>query len=197
VLDIKKLNETNQTNGTLRFKFAEMKTGKSAFLIIKYDSHTRKGFWAKIFKVVPNATEGENRSVKLTSRIGIDKQGLVLTRECNLAHYIKVEEFDEYNNLVVIDEAQFLSAKQVEFLKYIADNNNVEIICYGLRTDFKSQMFEGSKRLLELADDVVYHKTLCKCGRQANVNSRDNDNDQQIQIGDSYTVMCYDCYTKK
>ena len=104
-----------------------------------------------------------------------------------------------------MDECQFLSEKQVDQLADIVIIYNVPVLCFGLRTDFRTKMFPGSKRLLEIADSITEIKTICACGKKATVNVRMDENGrivtegEQILIGgnDRYTPMCYQCYMEK
>ena len=106
---------------------------------------------------------------------------------------------------LLIDEAQFLTPKQVEELAALADVFCVNILCYGLRTDFKSELFPGSKRLFEIADCVEEIKSSCYCGSKTIMNARINSNKEivtdgeQIEIGgdDRYVSLCRKCYFTK
>ncbi|HCS75731.1 MAG TPA: hypothetical protein DIW17_17895 [Clostridiales bacterium] len=102
--------------------------------------------------------------------------------------------------MFIVDEAQFLTAKQVDELKDIAVSG-FPVICYGLKTDFQTHLFEGSKRLIEIADFIQEIPILCKCGRKAEVNARISGSrivksGNQILIGDGerYRPMCYRCW---
>lgn len=103
----------------------------------------------------------------------------------------------------MVDEAQFLTKKQVDELAQIVDEYVINVICYGLRTDFSTNLFEGSKRLLEIADNIEEMKISCTCGNKAIVNARFDDNNlildgEQILIGgdDIYLPLCRKCYNK-
>lgn len=106
---------------------------------------------------------------------------------------------------ILVDEAQFLTESQVEELAAIADKYGVNIICYGLRTDFQSHLFPGSKRLFEIADSVEEIKSSCYCGCKTVFNARVNANKEivtdgeQVEIGgdDKYVSLCRKCYFKK
>lgn len=104
-------------------------------------------------------------------------------------------------NLIICDEAQFLTEKQVEELKMLTDFSNIQVFCYGLKTDFTSHLFEGSKRLLELASKTVELPVICDCGNAAVINARLVDNKvvtegEQIDIGgdEKYKAFCYSCW---
>ena len=104
---------------------------------------------------------------------------------------------------IICDEAQFLTASQVEDLKMIADRDDIQVLCYGLRTDFRSQLFEGSKRLFELASVVKNIPVICDCGNFAVVNARIvngavTTEGNQVDIGgdEKYRAFCYACWKK-
>jgi thymidine kinase len=103
---------------------------------------------------------------------------------------------------IFVDEAQFLTEKQVEELSRIVDDCNVNVMCYGLRTDFQTKLFPGSKRLFELADTIEEIKSTCQCGGKAIVNARIDKNGNvvtegaQVEVGaeDKYITLCRQCY---
>ena len=105
---------------------------------------------------------------------------------------------------ILIDEAQFLTEQQVEQLAKIVDDMDIEIMCFGLRTDFQSKLFQGSKRLMELADEIEEVKSRCSCGRKTSINARFDENGnivtfgEQIVIGgnDKYKPLCRKCWNK-
>lgn len=104
---------------------------------------------------------------------------------------------------IICDEAQFLTKDQVEELKLLADEKDIQVLCYGLRTDFKSQLFEGSKRLFELASVVKNIPVICDCGNFAVINARIKDGaivteGDQVDIGgdDKYRAFCYACWRR-
>ena len=106
---------------------------------------------------------------------------------------------------ILVDESQFLTSEHVEQLRAIVDDLDISVICYGLRTDFQTHLFEGSKRLFELADSIEEMKISCSCGKKAIFNARFNENGElvtsgeQILIGgeDIYKPMCSRCYRKE
>lgn len=106
---------------------------------------------------------------------------------------------------VLVDESQFLTEKQVDGLATIADVYNVNVVCYGLKTDFQRHLFPGSKRLIEIADEVEEIKTTCRCGRKALFNVRIDSKGKiltegaQVEVGaeDKYITLCRKCYNEK
>ena len=117
------------------------------------------------------------------------------------------EKNDDENKLrwILVDESQFLTGYQVEQLRAIVDNFDINVMCYGLRTDFQTHLFEGSKRLFELADDIDEMKISCTCENKAIFNARFNEfgvivtDGEQVLIGgeDKYKPICSKCYRKE
>ncbi len=146
----------------------------------------------------------------ISSRIGISRPCTPVSTDTNIFDYIQnavelasVTGGDKFE-WVLVDEAQFLTSVQVEQLAAIVDELDINVMCYGLRTDFQTKLFEGSKRLLELADNIEELKISCECGRKAIVNTRIDKNGEivldgeQIEIGgnDRYISLCRRCYHK-
>jgi thymidine kinase len=108
-------------------------------------------------------------------------------------------------DVIICDECQFLTEAQVDQMKYIAEFLNTPVLCFGLRSDFLTKMFEGSKRLFEIADSINEIKSVCKCGKKAIVNARIDENGKvitqgnQIEIGgnDKYESMCWGCWQER
>jgi thymidine kinase len=106
---------------------------------------------------------------------------------------------------ILIDEAQFLSARQVDELAAVVDDFGANVVCYGLRTDFQSHLFEGSRRLFEIADTIDEVKSTCTCGRKTIVNARMDSNGDiitegaQVEIGgnERYMAVCRKCWRNK
>lgn len=142
---------------------------------------------------------------KVTSRIGISQDAFLFRSETNLFDEINEYLKKEKVHCVLVDEAQFLSKQQVYQLSDVVDKLNIPVLCYGLRTDFQAELFEGSKYLLAWADQLEELKTICYCGRKANFVLRLNDQGEvikegaQIQIGgnDSYLSVCRLHYKEK
>ena len=142
---------------------------------------------------------------KVTSRIGISQDAFLFCSETNLFDEINKYLKKEKVHCVLVDEAQFLSKQQVYQLSDVVDKLKIPVLCYGLRTDFQAELFEGSKYLLAWADQLEELKTICYCGRKANFVLRLNDQGEvikegaQIQIGgnDSYLSVCRLHYKEK
>ncbi len=190
--------------GKLYFRYGTMGSAKTALLLTTaYNFEERKMSYVCL-KPVVDTRESTN---VIRSRIGIE-------RECRWIHpdtdiyQMAREMFEETLTLVdwfLVDEAQFLTANQVDQLAAIVDDFGSNVICYGLRTDFKSHLFEGSRRLFEIADTIDEIKSTCTCGRKTIINARiDSKGDfveegEQVEIGgdDRYIAVCRKCWRNK
>lgn len=194
-------------NSKLYFKFSPMEAGKSAMLLIEAYNFEKRNIGILCMK--PSLDNREN-SEKIYSRIGIEKDCFSILPDYNIFNIVKniisqKEEDEQPLQWILVDESQFLTEEQVEQLRAIVDDMGINVMCYGLRTDFQTHLFKGSKRLLELADDISELKISCSCGRKAIFNARFNENGElvtsgeQILIGgeDKYKPMCSKCYRKE
>ena len=108
-------------------------------------------------------------------------------------------------DVIITDEAQFFTPAQIDQLRALVDEEDIPVLCFGLRTDFLTHFFPGSQRLMELADSLTEIKTVCACGRKATVNARIDGEGRivtegaQVMLGgnDSYVAMCHKCWKKK
>lgn len=153
-----------------------------------------------------------------TRDVGVIKSRAGLERKCTLiSHDVNIyDSIYEYNEImsekndaplkwILVDECQFLTEEQVDQLSDIVDYMDINVMCYGLRTDFKSHLFNGSKRLFEIADDIQEIKSSCSCGHKTSINARFNRNGDiitegtQILVGgdDIYTPLCRKCWKNK
>lgn len=193
-------------NGKLYFKYGPMESGKSVFLLMNAHSFETRNIGILCMKPSVDDREGIDT---IKSRMGIERECLAVYPSYDIYKIIescitKTDPNDTPLQWILVDECQFLTSKQVEQLRRIVDDFNINVKCYGLRTDFKTKLFEGSKRLFELADDIEEMKISCNCGRKAIFNVRFNENGQvvtngeQILIGgeDKYRPMCSKCYMK-
>ena len=132
------------------------------------------------------------------SRAGISAEAVLINEDDNIEDIVNsVDELD----IVIVDEVQFLKKEQVDNLRNIVDRDIAAVMCYGLKTDYMGNLFEGSKRLLEIADSIREIKCLCPCGRKAIMNARYSDgkiiySGDRIDIGgnDKYKALCYKCW---
>jgi thymidine kinase len=170
-----------------------MNSSKSAnLLMIKYN-YEEQGFRVALLK--PSLDDREGKSV-IKSRIGIEAKCSLVNPESSIYNCYDADKTD----VLMIDEAQFLTEKQVDELYNISFD--IPVICFGLLTDFSQHLFEGSKRLIELAESIHEIKTVCQCGARANFNGRfDGEGNlitsgEQIVIGgnEKYKALCKKCY---
>ena len=188
------------------FKFSPMEAGKSAMLLIEAYNFEKRNI--NILCMKPSVDNRESID-KISSRIGIEKECFVIYPNYDIYAIVKkIISLNENNNKlqwILVDESQFLTSEQVEQFRAIVDDFDINVMCYGLRTDFQTHLFEGSKRLFELADDIDELKISCSCGRKAIFNARFNENGElvvngeQILIGgeDKYKPMCSKCYREE
>ena len=178
----------------LKFIYGPMGSSKTATALMERFEYIQKGFGVTLMKPSTDTRDG---ITIIRSRIGLEAEAHVVYPATDIVMLVK----NEGNSIVIVDEAQFLSAAQVEILRELADSG-YEVICYGLKTDFQTNLFEGSKRLLELADVVKELEVVCKCGRKAIINARLDAMGNVITAGDvvdcgmHYESMCYHCYNR-
>lgn len=184
----------------LYFRYGAMNCGKSALLLQVAHNYAEKN--RKVIVIKPKIdTKAED---KISSRIGIERKVDILIGD-NESFEPYYDSWDDVS-CILVDEAQFLSENQVEELWYVSKVFEIPVVCYGLRQDFTSHLFPGSKRLLELADDIEELVTICACGKKAKFNARFIDGEFTLS-GNSvlingavsnitYEPMCGECYLK-
>lgn len=185
----------------MHFKYASMNSGKSIDLIRTAHNYEENGY--KTLIISPNVNKNSNG--KISSRIGLDRQSdIMLLYSDDVLEVLKGKLKDI--SVILVDEAQFLGAKQVEDLFLISKTINIPVICYGLRTNFKMESFSGSKRLLELSEVLEELTTLCKCGQIARFVGRKvgenyvKEGEEVIIKGTdniTYEPLCGKCYLTK
>ena len=183
----------------LYFKYGAMGSSKTANALITKFNYEERGMRVWLIKPAIDTRDG-NATVR--SRIGLSQEAFVVSPECDIYNEFKENHTDCH--AVIADECQFLTSAQVDQLRRIVDTLNIPVLCFGLRTDFLTHLFEGSRRLFEVADSVSEIKTICSCGNKAIVNARIDGNGKvvteggQILIGgnDSYVAMCHACWKK-
>ncbi|MEG2310659.1 MAG: thymidine kinase [Clostridia bacterium] len=181
----------------LYFRYSPMGAGKSIDLLKVAYNYEERGLGVILFTAKLDNRYGVG---KIHTRIGLSRDAYTFDADINL--------FDVVQNkcrpaCVLVDEAQFLSTKHVDQLSDIVDFLDIPVICYGLRADFRNELFEGSKRLFTIADKIEELKTICDCGKKAVMNMRLLDGKivtigEQILIGDAeYKSVCRKCYKEK
>lgn len=176
----------------LFFKYGTMKSGKSMHLLMTAHNYESQGKQVLLYTSAVDDRWGESI---IRSRVGVHKVAKVVTDKI----YDDVLNCGKNISCILVDEAQFLEKEDIINLSRIVDDLNIPVICYGLKDDFNNNLFEGSKTLLEMADDIEYLKTVCEhpdCGKKATMNLRFVDGKptfvgDSIQIGDSeYKPVC-------
>ena len=183
----------------LYFKYGAMGSSKTAqALITKYNYEEND---MKVWLIKPSADTRDGVQL-LRSRIGLTAAVEVMAPEINIYERF-LETRKGQCHAVICDECQFLTEEQIDQLRAIVNDCNVPVMCFGLRTDFQTRLFPGSRRLMELADCIEEIKTMCDCGSKAIVNARINDGyivteGAQVVLGgnDSYIAMCHRCYVR-
>ena len=186
----------------LYFRYGAMNSGKTTALIqtaYNYEENDKK-------TIILKASVDTKGKDYVVSRIGAQKKVTKLVSDERLYPFYSDININEYS-AILVDEAQFLKDYQIEDLFIISKIYNIPVICYGLRTDFKTNSFSGSKRLLELADELEELITICTCGKKARFNSRNINGDfikdgEQVLIEDEnckikYIPLCGKCYVEK
>ncbi|MDE5745865.1 MAG: thymidine kinase, partial [Paramuribaculum sp.] len=168
--------------GKLYFRYGTMGSAKTALLLTTAYNFEERG--VKYVCLKPIIDTRENKNV-IRSRIGIERECQWIYNETDL--YMLAEQLFQESMAVIdwflIDEAQFLTPEQVDQLSRIVDDFGSNVICYGLRTDFQTKLFEGSRRLFEIADSIDEIKSTCSCGRKTIVNARIDSKGDIVDIG--------------
>lgn len=145
-------------------------------------------------------TDYRDGSDIIRSRIGLEAKVTPIANTINIFEFV-YDTCRQKPDVIICDESQFFTGEQIEELKDITRLFDIPVICYGLLTDFKTNLFPGSKRLVELADSLQEIKMVCDCGKRASINARINDghivlDGDQVMIGgnESYKAMCYSCW---
>lgn len=154
----------------LRFRFATMESGKSAEILQVNYNYELRGIYGVL--LIPEIDKTSNGSI--SSRLGISSPAIVVKEDTNIYELIKNISKDTILSYVIVDEANFLTEEQVEQLGDIVDFLNIDVLAYGLLTNFKTRQFKGSQRLIDIADERehIYVRSICHCGKKANFNAR-------------------------
>ena len=192
----------------LRFCYGSMSSGKTLKLLSTAYNLEDNGIQIMVLKPSLDIRDGEG---VIRSRAGLERKCVMIDKDIDIYQVVKT-----YRNVlasqletlkwVIVDEAQFLTRDQVNQLSDVVDFLNVEVMCFGLRTDFQSNMFEGSKRLFEIADELEEIKSSCMCGeKKTSINARFDENGEiitegdQVEIGgdEKYKAICRKCWKNK
>ena len=180
----------------LYFKYGAMGSSKTANALITKFNYEERGMRVWLIKPALDNRDGVNA---VRSRIGLEAPAQAIPADADL--YAAFSEKSGYH-VIIADECQFFTVSQIDQLRAIVNDFDVPVLCFGLRTDFLTHLFEGSRRLFEVADSITEIKTICSCGKKAIVNARIDGEGKivteggQILIGgnDSYVAMCHSCW---
>lgn len=187
----------------LYFRYGAMNSGKSTNLMQVAYNYEERGMRVLLIKPSTDKKGGD----KLVSRLGVERKvDLLIDDAQNIYDEVNKWQSEKYNiDCILVDEVQFFKANQIDELFKVSVCLDIPVICYGLRTDFKMEGFEGSTRLLLLAHSIEELKTICKCGKKAILNGRKINNKfvfegQQVAIDNvdnvEYESLCGHCYFK-
>ena len=164
----------------LYFNYSSMNAGKTTVLLQSAHNYRERGLTPVLFTPKLDDRFGEGW---IKSRIGLQAKATIFTADDDLFEATRTKLEDRSIHCVLVDEAQFLSRDQVYQLSEIVDRLNIPVLCFGLRTDFQGELFEGSKYLLAWADQLTEIKTICHTGRKANMVVRVDDEGYALKEG--------------
>ena len=180
----------------LYFKYGAMGSSKTANALITKFNYEERGMRVWLIKPAIDTRDGAG---VIRSRIGLQADAQIIGADTDIRR-----EFDACGNchVIIADECQFFTEEQIDQLRRIVDELDIPVLCFGLRTDFMTRQFSGSRRLFEVADSITEIKTICTCGKKAIVNARIDDAGRVVTTGgqillggnDSYVAMCHSCW---
>lgn len=180
------------------FRYGAMNCGKTTALLQVAHNYEEQGMRVLVIKSKVDKKGDKN----IVSRLGIERQvDLLIPLNERISSNVDLHGI----NCILVDEAQFMSPEQIKELWIIAKMKDIPVICYGLKTDFRGKLFEGSKAIIELADELEELSTICKCGEKARFNSRVVNGEYTSEgnvvaidgIDATYEPLCGKCYIKK
>lgn len=182
----------------LYFKYGAMGSSKTATALITKYNYEERGMTVWLLKPAADNRDG---AAEARSRIGLRAEAEIIGPEDDIRR-----KFGEqaHVDVIIADECQFFTPEQIDQLRSMVDDLDIPVLCFGLRTDFLTRFFPGSRRLMEVADSITEIKTICDCGAKATVNDRISPDGyvitqgQQVFLGgnDSYIAMCHKCWKK-
>ena len=183
----------------LYFKYGAMGSSKTAQALITKFNYEERGM--SVWLIKPSTDDRDGATV-IRSRIGLWAEAEVISPGDDIR---AIFDAKGRRDVIIADECQFLTPAQIDQLRSIVDEENVPVLCFGLRTDFQTKLFPGSERLFELADSITEIKTICECGSKATVNARIGPDGkivtegEQVLLGgnDTYIAMCHSCWRKR
>ena len=176
---------------SLYFTYSAMNAGKSTSLL--QVAHNYEEREQQVLLMTP-AIDNRAGQGKIASRLGIARDALQFTQDCDLVELILKQYYQRRIDCVLLDEAQFLTEQQVWQLTTIVDTHNIPVMCYGIRTDAFGDAFPGSAVLLAVADKLVEMKTICHCGRKATMSLRVDEHGNAVKMGQQIAIGGNDRY---
>jgi thymidine kinase len=183
----------------LYFKYGAMGSSKTANALITRFNYQERNM--KVWLIKPSIDDRDGANI-IRSRIGLEAAADIMTPDTDI--FALFEKSHLGCDVIITDECQFFTPEQIDQLRKIVDVHNIPVMCFGLRTDFLTHLFPGSRRLFEVADSITEIKTICSCGSKATVNARIDENGNVVTTGsqillggnDSYIAMCHKCWKK-
>lgn len=183
----------------LYFKYGVMGSSKSAQALIAKFNYEERGMTVRLIKPSVDSRDGADL---IRSRIGLSCTARIIPPDEDIRDAYRLAG---RHDVIIADEAQFFTPAQIDQLRELVDDEDLPVLCFGLRTDFLTRFFPGAQRLMELADSLTEIKTVCACGRKATVNARIDGagrvvtEGSQVMLGgnDSYMAMCHKCWREK
>jgi thymidine kinase len=169
----------------LYFYYSSMNAGKTTVLLQSAHNYRERGMTPLLFTPV---LDDRYSTGVIKSRIGLEAEAISFEREDDLFRQVQQRLEDENIHCVLVDEAQFLSREQVYQLTDVVDRLNIPVLCFGLRTDFQGELFEGSQHLLAWGDELEELKTICHTGRKATMVVRVDDNGYALREGSQVEI---------
>ena len=181
----------------LYFKYGAMGSSKTAQALITKFNYEERGMRVWLIKPATDNRDGDNI---IKSRVGLEAECFAISKTDDILELYERES--GCANVVIADECQFFTPEQIDMLRELVNARGVPVLCFGLRTDFLTRLFPGSKRLFEVADEITEIKTMCECGRKATVTARIDKmggivtEGRQVFLGgnDRYIAMCHKCW---
>ena len=180
----------------LYFKYGAMGSSKTANALITKFNYEERGMHVWLIKPAIDTRDGAG---VIRSRIGLEAEAQIIGADTDI-----YAEFRAHSDchVIIADECQFFTEAQIDQLRHIVDELDLPVLCFGLRTDFMTHQFCGSRRLFEVADSITEIKTICTCGKKAIVNARIDEQGRVVTTGgqillggnDSYVAMCHSCW---
>lgn len=172
----------------LYFTYSAMNAGKSAILLQAAYNYRERGMEVMLWTSGHYGDDADAEMGKIESRIGLDAPAWLYRSETDLLEAIRSKHQETPLNVVFFDEAQFLTQAQVWQLARVCDQLKLPVLCYGLRTDFQGDLFEGSSALLAIADDLREARTICHCGKKATMTARMDEAGAALTSGAKVSV---------